>query len=884
MTVQQEKHAGAGNGANLALVARASTSFVSGHEALGALNDGRTPRSSGDFAQGAYGNAPQRGLQWVQYDWACPVSVCAVEVYFYDDRRGVALPAAARLLTWDEAGGAFVPVPGDIGVAGDRFNRLEFAPLKTSRLRLELEGKGEAATGVLEWRVLDAGDSPALAPLVEAGPDRSVAAGEATYLDARVTAAGQPGVALGARWRVVVGPGGAVFDDAAAASTAARFEREGEHELEIVVGEGELAAAARLRVRVVEAGRLAGLRAMPVTRYAATSSFWRDRLRAVVTRWIPHCVAENEKPDLREGGLNNLRAAAERLRGAAGEAHRGYPFSNAWVLNTLEAAALAQMLEAGDDAELVAAQAGLREAMERWIPLLLAAQEPDGYFQTRYTLGTVREREAGSAPERWSERLRGEHEGYVAGYFLEAAIAHLRMSGGADRRLYDAARRLADCWERTVGPAPKRPWFDGHQGMELALFRFARLVDEVEGEGAGARYAALGRYLLDQRGMGVGEFGAAYDQTHLPVVRQYEAVGHAVRAVYQYAAMAEVVAGGGEADYTNATRSLWENLIGRKYYVTGGVGSGETSEGFGPDFSLPNAAYCESCANIGLLFFNHRMHLAHGRAREASIYEDTLYNAVLSDLDLPGENFTYTNALDTDEARYPWHVCPCCVGNIPRALLSLPTWTYTAAPGLLFVNLYVGGVVEVRGVAPGALRVEQRTDYPWAERVELGFEAEADEVVFTLCLRVPDREASPLYRVEPVAPGMGEIRVNGEEVVPAVVDGYAVIERTWRRGDRVELRLPLPVQRVRCDERVVANRGRVALRRGPVIFNIESVDQDLDAILPADAPLHAEWRPDLLGGVMTVRGEFADGSPLLAVPNFARNNRGGRSIVWIRES
>lgn len=870
---------------NLALAATASTSFVSGHETLSAIHDGKPPRSSFDYALGAYGNWPKRGTQWVQYDWPAAISTSAIEVYFYDDHRGVRLPAACRLLYWDASTNTFLPVPSatGLGVAGDTFNRTDFPALTTTRLRLELDGQGEYSTGILEWRVLDTGLSPLFPPRIAAGPDRVVVAGGRTYLDATVVTTGQPGSAATLRWARLSGPGEVEFADPAQPSTSATFSALGDYELAFAATAGALGSEDRLSVRVVPAAPLASLPATPVGRFSVTTPFWRDRLRNVVINWIPHCVAENEKPDLKEGGLNNLLAAADKLAGRPAPAHIGYPFSNAWVLNTLEAACLAQQLDPAGDAELAAAQASLRDVIERWIPIVLAAQEPDGYFQTRFTLGSAREQKAGTPPARWSDALRTEHEGYIAGYFLEAAIAHFRMTEGRDRRLYDAAKRLADCWDRAIGPAPKKPWFDGHQTMELALFRFASLVDEAEGSGAGARYAALGKFLLDCRGVGVGPHGAAYDQTHLPVTRQYDAVGHAVRAVYNYAAMADVIAATGDLDYQSATLSLWSNLTDRKLYLTGGVGSGETSEGFGADFSLPNNAYCESCANIGLLFFNHRLHLAYAQSRFASLYEDTLYNAVLSDLDLAGQNFTYTNALDTDEARYKWHVCPCCVGNIPRALLSLPTWTYTADADRVFVNLFVGGSMTLQGVSGGSLRLVQTTDYPWSEKVSLVVEPAAPGAAFSVHLRIPDHSVSELYTSTPALSGLGPITVNGEPVTPRLFDGYAVLTRRWQPGDRIEFTVPMAVQRVHCDERVAANRGRVALRRGPIVYNVESVDQSLDARLAPDAPLAPEWRPDLLGGVVTLRGSYTDGSALLAIPNYARNNRGGRSIVWLLE-
>jgi DUF1680 family protein len=219
----------------------------------------------------------------------------------------------------------------------------------------------------------------------------------------------------------------------------------------------------------------------------------------------------------------------------------------------------------------------------------------------------------------------------------------------------------------------------------LGLVRFATLVDEVEGAGKGREYVALAKFLLDQR-----QGGEEYDQSHVPVTRQYEAVGHAVRAVYSYAGMAEVAGETGDVDYHSAVQSLWNSIVNRKYYVTGGVGSGETSEGFGREYSLPNNAYCESCAGSGELFFQHALNRTWQEARYADLYEETLYNAILGGVDLEGRNYTYTNPLDSGEKRYQWHVCPCCVGNLPRTLLSLPTWMYATSDDSLTVNLYAG--------------------------------------------------------------------------------------------------------------------------------------------------------------------------------------------------
>lgn len=852
--------------ANLALVATPSTSFVSGHETLGALNDGSTPEHSDDKSKGAYGNWPRNGTQWVQYEWARPVSAERVEVYWFDDRRGVRLPRAARLLMWD--GKAFVPVPGasEIGRERNRFNASTFPAVVTTRLRLEIDSEDNASTGVLEWRVIDSGASPNFAPTVTAGVDRVAVLGGATYLDGHVRDDGKPTAAPKVRWSKQSGPGEVTFDDSGSASTAARFAAPGHYVLALAANDGESSDDDTLEVSVVPGFSGAPLEPVATTPYRVSGRFWTPRMKAVVVRWIPHCIGKINDPQTAEGGIDNFLEAARKLAGATDARHKGYVFSNAWVHNTVEAICLALMLDAQGDPEIAAAQAAMRQTLEDWIPKILAAQEPDGYLHTQYTIRGQR---------RWSNK--GDHEGYTAGYFLEAAIAHHRLTEGKDARLYDAARRLADCWVQNIGPPPKRPWYEGHQAFELALVKFAAYVEEREGPGKGAAYVALARHLLDMRGG-----GEEYDQSHVPVTHQYEAVGHAVRAVYSYTGMADIAMLTGDVDYQSAVRSLWSNLVDRKLYITGGVGSGETAEGFGGDYSLPNRAYCESCAGCGELFFQHRMNRADHEARYADLYEDTLYNAILGGLDLEGANFTYTNALDSGERRYGWHVCPCCVGNLPRTLLSLPTWMYARGPESLTVNLFAGSTVRVGPVAGTPVEVVQVTDYPWSEHVGITLNP-AEPRTFRLRVRVPARDASRLYTLTPPSQGIAELAVNGEAVPVKVENGYAVIDREWKAGDQVRFRLPMEVQRIRASEKVEATRGRVALRYGPLIYNLESVDQDLGKSLAPDAPLQAVRRDDLLGGVLAITGTFADGSPLLAIPNYARLNRGGRSIVWIAQ-
>ena len=418
--------------------------------------------------------------------------------------------------------------------------------------------------------------------------------------------------------------------------------------------------------------------------------------------------------------------------------------------------------------------------------------------------------------------------------------------------------------------------------MEMALVRFGRFVNKIEGGQQGEQYIQLAKFLLDCR-----KDGHSYDQSHVPVIRQYEALGHAVRASYNYAAMSDVAMETHDHDYQSAVMSLYDNIINRKYYVTGGIGSGETSEGFGPDYSLRHNAYNEACSSCGLIFFEHKLNLAYHKAEFADLYEETLYNALLGSLDLEGRNFYYQNPLEERRMRYPWHGCPCCVGNIPRVLLMLPTWAYLTDADSVYVNLFLGSTITVPGVAGTDVEMVQDTDYPWSGNVTLTVNPKRS-CQFNVKIRMPNREVSELYSNQPEANGITSIKVNGELVRPAVENGYAVIDRKWQAGDKIELSLPMVIQRIKASDKIEATRGQVALRYGPLIYSAESVDQDITKVLSPDAKLTTEWKPDLLDGVMVIKGTWSDGSEFMAIPNYARSNRRNQagdpeSTVWLKD-
>jgi DUF1680 family protein len=677
------------------------------------------------------------------------------------------------------------------------------------------------------------------------------------------------------KWVKKSGPGNVTFADPSALTTNASFSAPGVYVLEMTAHAPGESAASTLTVKVETPPPAKQFDVVHMRTWSVDSTLWDHRMKALVVSWIPHCVEVLENPNITAGGIDNFIEAGKKLRGEPFGQHKGYVFSNAYVHNAVEAMSIALMLDSKDP-DVVQSQNNMRATLDRWIPIILAAQEPDGYMQTAFTLPRVSNAGGNNQPGPFNHwERRADHEGYTAGYFLEAAIAHHMMTGRKDARLYDAAKKLADCWNDNIGPAPKKAWYDGHQEMEQALVRLGRYVNDGEGKGKGDKYIQLGKFLLDNRWHAARNERerSEYDQSHLPVIEQYEAVGHAVRAMYNYSGMADVAMETHDPDYRSAVKSVWDNVVHKKLYVTGGVGSGESSEGFGPNYSLRNNAYCESCSSCGEIFFQWKLGLTYHDSAYASLYEDTIYNALLGGLAMDGKTFYYPNALDARALRTSWHSVPCCVGNIPRTLLSMPTWMYSKSPDSIQVNLFVGSTVTIDKIAGTNVEMVQKTNYPWDGKVAITVNPESAKR-FTLRIRVPDRDVSVLYTTAPRASGIDSMTVNGAKVTPTIENGYAVINRTWRAGDKVELELPMKVQRVRAVDRIEADRGKVALRYGPLVYNIEKADvQDIAKVLRPDAPLTTEWRGDLLGGVMVIKGTFADGSPMVAIPNYARMNR-----------
>jgi uncharacterized protein len=630
------------------------------------------------------------------------------------------------------------------------------------------------------------------------------------------------------------------------------------------------------------------IRPVPFTQVTLADDFWAPRLETNRTVSIPFAFQMNEET----GRVDNFRKAARLMTGP----HKGRRFNDTDVYKAMEAAAYSLHLHPDP---------ALERSLDDLIAVIALAQEPDGYLYTTRTNDPANPA-PGAGPERWSN-LRVSHELYNAGHMYEAAVAHYQATG--KRAFLEIAVKNADLLLRTFGPAPGlRRGFPGHQEIEIALAKLYRVTGRRD-------YLDLARFFLDERGHyfggtkhAPGDPFSVYDsdeylQNHKPVLEQDEAVGHAVRAMYMYAGMADVAALGARPEYAAAIGRLWDDVAGRKMYLTGGVGARHTSEAFGDPYELPNAeAYTETCAAIGHAFWNHRLFLLHGDARYMDVFERVLYNGLLSGVSLSGDRFFYQNPLESaaDYERSPWFEVACCPPNMTRFLPSLPGYVYATAGDVLYVNLFIAGrgTVEADG---RPVTLTQSTRYPWDGAVRIAVDPDSP-ASFELALRIPGwarGEAVPtdLYRFLDESADAPTLSVNGETVPLEVRNGYARLRRTWQAGDAVELVLPMPVRRVVSHEAVTADAGRVALQRGPLVYAVEGVDNNslvFDIFVADDTPLGTELRPDLLNGVVVLTGgaiavskvpsgkAIGTPRPLLAVPYYAWANRGKTEmLVWL---
>jgi DUF1680 family protein len=604
------------------------------------------------------------------------------------------------------------------------------------------------------------------------------------------------------------------------------------------------------------------IKPVPFTAVRVTDGFWAPRIETNRAVTIPAIFRKCEET----GRIDNFAIAGGLLKGE----YQGERYNDTDVYKTIEGASYSLMVHPDPK---------LDRYLDGVIAKIAAAQEADGYLYTPRTASPGK-LQPGIGETRWAE-LAISHELYNAGHLYEAAAAHFLATG--KRTLFDVALKNADLIVRTFGRGPgQREGFPGHQEIELALVKLYRLTGKRE-------YLDQAKYFLGQRARGLtlkqyppGNRFAIYNdatqiQAHKPVLEQDEAVGHAVRLTYMASGMADVAALMGDRAYFEAVRRLWENVVGRKMYLTGGIGARHDRERFGENYELPNlTGYLETCASIGLAFWNQRMFLLSGDAGYLDVMERVMYNGVLSGVSLDGTLFFYPNPLESDGRyrfnkgradRAPWFGVACCPGNISRFLPSVPGYVYATKGDTIYVDMFVAGEAKI-DLDGRTVAVRQETRYPWDGAVRIAVDP-GEKRSFAIHVRIPGwARGTPvptdLYRYEGGREAKIGLRVNGKSVALDFDKGFARIRRTWARGDRIELTLPMEPRRVVANPAVKDDEGFVAVERGPLVYCAEGPDNGgraLNIVLGKDAALKAEERPGLLGGVTVLTGRALAADP-----------------------
>ena len=605
--------------------------------------------------------------------------------------------------------------------------------------------------------------------------------------------------------------------------------------------------------------------------------FWGARLETNRTSTLPANWRKCEET----GRIENFEKAAKLKPGK----HKGIFFDDSDVYKVCEGAAYTLALQPDP---------ALDKYLEDLVTLFSKAQEADGYLYTARTIDP--EHPANCGAERWAN-LKDCHEMYCMGHMIEAAVAHYQATGR--RTFLDVAVKCGDLLDRTFGEG-KKYGICGHPEIELALAKLYRATGD-------AKYLNLAKFFVDQHGNKEHrEVWGPYCSDEKPILQMDEVVGHAVRAGYFYSGVADVAALTGKPEYIGAIDRLWENMVSKKMYLTGGVGAKHEGEAFGANYELPNqSAYCETCAAIANALWNQRMFLLHGDGKYMDVFERIIYNGFLSGLSMEGDTFFYPNPLivEAPYRRSPWFGCSCCPTNDVRFVPSLPGAAYAVEKDRVYVNLYMGGEAEVD--APfGTVKIAQETRYPWDGAVALTVTPDKPGT-FELRLRIPGWAQgkpvpSDLYYYLDADAKAPQVSVNSKPVDLQLDRGYAVIRREWKPGDKVGLTLDMPIRRVLANDAVEDDRGRVALERGPIVFCAEGIDNGgraLSLFLPDNAPLATAFRADLLRGVQVITGTAralkrgdnnavaeAD-QPLVAIPNYAWGHRGDSDMaVWMARS
>ena len=615
---------------------------------------------------------------------------------------------------------------------------------------------------------------------------------------------------------------------------------------------------------------------VPFTSVKVSDSFWGQRLKASREVTIPLAFSKCEET----GRYRNFELAAHPSDTTK---VTGYSFDDTDVYKTIEGASYS--LQTYPDKQLA-------HYMDSVLDIVAAAQEPDGYLYTARTMNPKHPHEwAGS--KRWEKVEELSHEFYNLGHMVEGAIAHYQATGS--RKFLDIAIRYADCVCREIGDGEGQVVrVPGHQIAEMALAKLYLVTGDQ-------KYLDQAKFFLDKRGYTSRK--DEYSQAHKPVIEQDEAVGHAVRAAYMYAGMADVAALTGDTSYVQAIDRIWDNIVSKKLYITGGIGATNQGEAFGKNYELPNmSAYCETCAAIGNVYVNYRLFLLHGDAKYYDVLERTLYNGLISGVSLEGGGFFYPNPLESmgQHQRQPWFGCACCPSNICRFIPSLPGYVYAVKDNQVYVNLFMGNEAELK-VGGKKVILHQETRYPWDGHVTLTVDKNAAGT-FAMKIRIPgwvrnQVVPSDLYTYsDGKRPGYS-VKVNGEAVTSALEQGYFTIERKWKKGDRVELQLDMEVRTVKANGKVEADRGRMAVERGPIVYCAEWPDNSfnvLSLLMNQHPQFEVVERPDLLYGLNQIKTpvqtlEYDEQGRLVVkdqeltlIPYYAWAHRGpGNMAVWL---
>ena len=616
---------------------------------------------------------------------------------------------------------------------------------------------------------------------------------------------------------------------------------------------------------------VAPIQEVSFTQVHLNDGFWSPRIEINRTVSIPSAFHECEV----NGRFDNFALAAGLIKGE----HKGdFSFDDTDPYKVIEGASYS--LAVHYDAKL-------DHYLDSVINIIALAQESDGYLTTCVTNKCTRL--SGWWGTRKWEKINS-HELYNSGHLIESAVAHYRATG--KKNFLNVAIKNADLVCKTFGPNEgqiHRP--GGHPIIEMALCKLYKVTGNKT-------YLNGAKYFVEETGRCTdGHKPSEYSQDHMPILQQEEIVGHAVRAGYLYSGVADVAALTGDKAYFEALERIWENMSSKKLFITGGIGSRPQGEGFGPNYELNNhTAYCETCAAIANVYWNYRMFLATGESKYVDVCERALYNNVMSGVSLSGDKFFYDNPLESDgeHERQKWFGCACCPGNITRFVASIPGYIYAQQGKDIFVNLYAQGKAKI-----GNVELEQTTEYPWNGKVSIRLTKGSGK--FAIKLRIPSwlmdsPTNNSLYSYIVAAP-VYTVTVNGVAAGQADANGYVTINRSWKKGDKIELSLPMDVRRIVANDNAEDDRGKVALERGPIVFCLEGTDQAdhkvFNKYILNSAPISAHFEKDLLNGVMVLEGNAKelqqDGEvkdvKFRAIPYSTWNNRGNEQMeIWIANS